>query len=57
MQTIVFRMDKQQGPTVWYRELIQSPGIDHEGKEYKQKNVYVCITESLCCTVEFGTTL
>ena len=50
-------MDKQQGPTVWYRELIQSPGIDHDGKEYKQKNVYVCITESLCCTVEFGTTL
>ena len=32
---------------------IQSPGIDHDGKEYKIK----CITESLCCTAEMGTTL
>ena len=36
---------------------IQSPGINHNGKEYKKKNVYMCITESLCCTVEISTTL
>ena len=34
MQTIAFRMDKQQGPTLEHGELIQSPGIDHGGKEY-----------------------
>ena len=36
---------------------IQSPGINHNGKEYKKKNVYMCITESLCCTTEISTTL
>ena len=35
---------------------IESPGINHNGKEYK-KNVYTCITESLCCTAEISTTL
>ena len=36
---------------------MQSPGIDHNGKEYLKKNVSMCITESLCCTVEIGTAL
>ena len=36
---------------------IQSPGINHSGKEYKKKNVCICTTESLCCTAETGTTL
>lgn len=35
---------------------IQSPGIDHDGKEYK-KNVYICITDSLCWIADTGTTL
>ena len=35
---------------------IQYPVINHNGKVYF-KNVYVCITESLCCTAETGTTL
>ena len=35
---------------------IEYPVIDHNGKEYKNKNVYMCITESLCCTAETGTT-
>ena len=35
---------------------IQYPGINHNGKEYK-KNIYICITESLCCTVEINTAL
>ena len=32
---------------------IQYLGINHNGKEYK--NVYMCITESLCCTAEINT--
>ena len=32
----------------------ESSGIDHDVKEYEEKNVYVCMTESLCCTVEIG---
>ena len=35
----------------------QYPGINHNGKECKKKNVSMCITESLCCTAETGTTL
>ena len=27
---------------------IQSPGINHNGKEYFKKNVYICKTELLC---------
>ena len=30
--------------------------INHNGKEYLKK-VYICITESLCCTAEINTTL
>ena len=34
------------------------PLINHNGKEYKKKEyMYVCITESLCCTAEIGPTL
>ena len=29
---------------------IQCPGINHNRKEYKKECVYICITESLCCT-------
>ena len=36
---------------------IQSPGINHNGKEYLKKNVYMCETKSLCCTAEIGTAL
>ena len=36
---------------------IHSPGINHNGKEYYKKNVYMCRTESLCCTAEIGTAL
>ena len=35
---------------------IQYPVINHNGKEYK-KNVYICVTESLCCTAQINTTL
>ena len=39
---------------------IQYPVIDHHGKEYKKRiyiHIYICITESLCCTAEINTTL
>ena len=36
----------------------QSPGKNHNRKElFKKKNVYMCITESLCCTAEISTAL
>ena len=35
---------------------IQYPVINHNGKEH-EKNVYICITESLCCTAVINTTL
>ena len=55
MQTITYRMDGQQGPTVQHKELyIQCPGINRNGKEYKRECV-LCITESLCCTAETDT--
>ena len=44
---VIHRMDKQQDPTMQHRELIQSPVINHDGKEY-EKEEYICITESLC---------
>ena len=34
MQTITFRMDKQQGPTVQTENYIQSSGISCNQKEY-----------------------
>ena len=44
---------------LWYstRNYIESPGINHNGKEYLKKNVYVRKTESLCCTAAIGTAL
>ena len=56
MQTVIFRMDKQPGPLYSTGTYIQSPEIDHDGKEYL-KNVCTCIIESLCYTAEVGTIL
>ena len=36
---------------------IQSLGIEHDGRKYDKKNVYVCMTGSLCCTSVTDTTL
>ena len=38
---------------------IQYLVINHNGKEYEKEYIYmyVCITESLCCTAEINTTL
>ena len=35
---------------------IQCPEINLNGKEYK-KCLYICISESLCCTAETATTV
>ena len=36
---------------------IQSLGVEHNGRWYEKKNVFICITESLCCTAEIDVTL
>ena len=33
---------------------IQSPQINHNGKEYWKKNAYTCTTESLCYKAELA---
>ena len=55
MQTIIHRMDKQQGPTYSTGNDIQYPVRNHNGKEYDKE--YPRITESPCCTAEINTTL
>ena len=39
------------------RNYIQSLGTGHDVRQYEKKNVYVCMTGSLCYTAENGTTL
>ena len=48
-QTIMYRMDNQQGPIVQHRELYSISCVNHNGKEYEK--------ESLCCAAEIKTTL
>ena len=36
---------------------ISSIGVEHDGGQYETKNVYVCVTGSLCCTAEIDSTL
>ena len=56
LQTITYRMDKQQGPRVQHRGLYSVPWINRNGKEY-EKNIYIYIKQLLCCTAEINTTL
>ena len=56
VQTIMYRMDNQQNLILQYKNLIQYPQINHNGKEYKS-NLYVCITESLYYTSGIDMTL
>ena len=56
MQTIAFRIDNKAllySTGTW----IQFSGVDPDGKVYFKKNVYMCMTESLCCTAVIVTTL
>ena len=56
MPTITFRMNEQQVLMYSMGNYIQSPEINHNGKEHIKKEC-VCITESLCCTTDINTTL
>ena len=56
MQTITFRVDKQQGPNVQHKNFIQYPGTFYNGKEHKKEYIQ-CKTETLCHTAKPGTTL
>ena len=40
MQAIIYRMDKQQGPTVYMGNYIHYPVINCNEKEYKKECVY-----------------
>ena len=56
MQTITFRMDEQD-PRIQHREL-HSISCEKTIMEWNiKKNISMCVTESLCCTLEIGTTL
>ena len=49
-------MNKQQGPMYSTGNSIQYPGVNHNEKNMK-KNIYMCITESLCFITEINTKL
>ena len=36
---------------------IQSLGIDHDGRQYKKGNAYICMNGLHCYIAEIGTTL
>ena len=50
MQNIIYRMDKQQGPTVYTENYIQYPEINQNGKEHEKE-----YTKSFCSTAEINT--
>ena len=54
----VYKMDKQQWPTVQHREpySIFCNNL-YEKKIWKRLDICVCITESVCCTSETNTAL
>ena len=55
MQTDMYRMDKQQGLVVQHRELyLISFDKSHNVKEC-EKDVFICMSESLCYTSEIST--
>ena len=41
MQTIIYRMDKKQGPTYSTGNYIQYPVINHNGKEYEKEYIHI----------------
>ena len=47
MQTSVYRVGKQQGPTVGTGNSSQHPVTERNGIEYEKIYIYMCITESL----------
>ena len=49
--TVIYRTDKQQGPTYSMGHY-----VPHHGKDSFKKKVYICMTKSLCSATEVGTT-
>ena len=58
VHTAIFKMDNQQGPPVQHMELCSMLGgsLD-EGSLGENGYMYICVTESLCCSAETITTL
>ena len=56
MQTSIYRMDRQQGPTVEPRELHSLSSDKPQWKRVGERTG-ICITELLCCTAEINATL
>ena len=54
MRTITYRMDKQQGPAAWHRELYSVYCDNPYGTEYEKEYIYM--TESLRYEAEINTT-
>ena len=50
IHTTIYKIDKQQGPTVQHRQLFKYLVISYNGKE--SEKIYIHITESLCYTSE-----
>ena len=56
--TLLFKMDNQQGPTVWYRELCSMLCGSLDGKEaWRRRDTYIRVAEFLHCSPETITTL
>ena len=55
MQTSIYRNNKVLVYSTG--NYIQYPVINYNGKEYDKECIYMCITESLCCSAEINTTL
>ena len=54
--TAIFKMDNQQGPTIYDKELCSISSLDRR-VVWGRMNTYICIAESLCSLPETITTL
>ena len=58
VDTAIFKMDNQQGPTVQHRKLCSMLCGDLEGRGvWARMDTDICMAESLCCSPETITTL
>ena len=58
VHTAIFRIDKQQGPTMQHRDHCSVLCDDLNGKQIWQRiDAFICISGSLCCTSETNTPL
>ena len=58
VHTSIFKMDNQQGPTVQHMELCSMLCNTLDGRGvWGRKDIYICMAESLCCSLETITML